>query len=389
MRSILFPISEKEYQSSQKRIAELIKTMASAFRVEVLTTSEAVDDDLKNRLKACPSVQIKRLNPAFLPLTFDFRDNASKIFSQYAKGITIPGTDLEIWKTAAFDDLWGHYSTCTYPEIKKIDADMVLLPLQSWEDIPLDETDVLYSTVTLMAKEGGKQVVGYQLHPVFDVFKLMPRLMDGIIVRADFERQFYTDMGIAPEKIFCLSDPKDIYALSTIEESYKNHLYNDQIPVRRDELSVVVLNHAKLRPQIREIFDLLAQSKVPVVLSLVKRDFFVKDLSEDEIIKDAYFPAIKKIGCPFYLVEVESLVPTAMVADVVISPTYITPLEFAARYEKEAWVYNPCDEKRSPVNGVRFIDLPEDFIAALKEVYKEKQGRMGINDLLHQIGGGA
>ncbi len=389
MRSILFPMSEKEYLSSQKRIAELIKKMTEAFRVEVWTASQTVYEDLKEGLKACPNLKLKCLKPAYLPLTFDFRDNASKIFSRYAKGITIPGTDLEIWKTAAFDDLWGHYSTCSFPEIKKIEADMVLLPLQSWEDLPLDETDVLYTSIALLAKEGGKKIVGYQLHPVFNVFKLMPRLMDGIIVRADFERQFYIDMGIAPAKVFCLSDPKDIYALSTIEDAYKNHLYNDQIPVRPDELSVVVLNHAKLRPQMREIFDLIAESKIPVVLSLVKRDFFVKDLSEDEIIKDAYFPAIKKIACPFYLVEVDSMVPTAMVSDVVISPAYVTPLEFAARYEKASWVYNPCDEKRSPVNGVRFIDQPEDFVAALKKVYGEKQKRLGMNDLLQEIGGRA
>lgn len=218
----------------------------------------------------------------------------------------------------------------------------------------MGETDIFYTTLLFMAKEAGIKVVGYQLYPVFNGVKLMPQLMDAIIVRKEFERDFHIKMGIAPEKIHLLTEEKDIYSLSTIEDTYKNHIYNSQIEISRDELGVVVCNHGKLRPQIIEIFKALEESKIPVVLFLLKRDFVIRELQEDEIIKDLFFDPIRKIGCRFYLVEQPSLVPIAMTSDVVIAPTYVVPLEFAARYGIKAWVYNRCYDPLPDVNGVSF-----------------------------------
>ena len=150
MRKILFPISEKEYIVCQKRLCHLIKTIAQAFWVDVVTTAEEVFDDLKTKLEGCQNTEVRYLKEKFLPLTFDFRDNVSKIFVKYTEDLYIPGTDLKMWKTAAFDDLWGHISACAFPEVKSVDADAVLLPLQSWEELPLESTDVLNTALTLV-----------------------------------------------------------------------------------------------------------------------------------------------------------------------------------------------------------------------------------------------
>ena len=385
MRKLLFPIGERDYETTQGRIGHLVKGLSKTFRVELITNSKRVYDDVNQKLGPNQNTIVTFVEPKFLPLTFDYRDNLAKIFVQYTHDLFLPNTDLKIWKTAAFDDFWGHISTCAFPEIQAVDADVVMFPLMSHDDAPWEETDIFYTTLLFMGKEAGIKVVGYQLYPVFNGVKLMPQLMDAIIVRREFEREFHVKMGIAPEKVHLLTEEKDIYSLSTIEDTYKNHIYNSQIEISRDEVAIVVCNHGKLRPQIIEIFKAIEESKIPAVLFLLKRDFVIRELQEDDIIKDLFFDPIRRIGCRFYLVEQSSLVPIAMTSDVVIAPTYVVPLEFAARYGIQAWVYNPCYDPLPDVNGVSFMNRLEDLTASLKRVYEEKKRKVGVVDILNRF----
>jgi hypothetical protein len=384
-KKVLFPIGERDYETCQGRVIHLIQSLSKTFRVEVVTNSETVYDEAQKKLIPNPNLTVKFVEPKFLPLNFAYRDNLAKIFIQYTDDFFLPNTDLKMWKAAAFDDFWGHLSTCSFPEIEVVDADAVLIPLMSHDDSPWEETDIFYTTFLFMAKEAGVKVVGYQLYPVFNGVKLMPKLMDAILVRKEFEREFHLKMGVASDKVHLLTDERDVYSLSTIEDTYKNHLYNSQIEIGRNELGVVVCNHGKLRPQIIEIFKAIEEAKVPTVLFLIKRDFVIRELLEDEIIKDLFFEPIKKIGCRFYLVDQPSLVPIAMMADVVIAPSYVVPLEFAARYNIPAWVYNPCYDPLPDVNGVTFMNQREDLEGALKKAYEAKKKKVGVADVLHRL----
>ncbi|GEM_PF-1251652 len=385
MKKVVFPISERDYETVQGRVTHLIQSLLKTFRVEVITNSKTVYDDFEKKIVSNPNITLKYVEPKFLPLNFAYRDNLAKIFIQYTDSLFLPNTDFKIWKGAAFDDFWGHLSTCAFPEIQVIDADVLMIPLMSHDDAPWEETDIFYTTLLFMAKEAGVKVVGYQIYPVFSGVKLMPKLMDAILVRREFERDFHVKMGIAPDKIHLLTDQKDVYSLSTIEDVYKNHLYNAEIELGREELGVVVCNHGKLRPQIIEIFKAIEESKVPTVLFLIKRDFVIRELQEDEIIKDLFFDPIRKIGCRFYLVNQASLVPIVMRADVVIAPSYVVPLEFAAHHDIGAWVYNPCYDSLPDVNGVKFMNRFEDLKAALKKAYEAKRNKVSVADVINRL----
>src|SRR5208283_3104805 len=112
---------------------------------------------------------------------------------------------------------------------------------------------------------------------------------------------------------------------------------NSQIVVNRSELGVVVFNHARFRPLLREVFRVLAESGIPVVLFLVKRNFVIREFTEDKIIEGVFFKDLKKIKGRFFMVEPSSVVPVVMISDVVLSPSYIAPVDFSAQNGKEAW----------------------------------------------------
>ncbi|HBI24107.1 MAG TPA: hypothetical protein DDX84_07910 [Nitrospiraceae bacterium] len=381
MKKILFPLADKEY-TVLERMHLLLRSLSRNFIVEVLTASKDVHEGISKKLVDCQNIILTLVEPKYLPFNFGFRDDLAKIFIQYTDNICIPNTDLKLWKTAAFDDFWGHLSNISFPEIRGIDADIVLMPLISFEDNPWEEADVFYTTVAFMAKNAGVKIIGYQVYPVFNCLKLMPRLMDAIIVREEYEREFYSDIGIPTEKIHLVTDEKDIYLFSTIEDAYKNHLYNTHIDIGRDELGVLVINHQKYRPQIKEIFNAIGQSGVATVLSLLKRDYHVREVTEDHIMEKLYFDDIRKITDRFYLIESQSVVPIIMLSDVIISPAYVAPIEFASRYRKRAFVYNPLYGSRPDINGVKFVNMQTELTALLKTAYSEKRESVSMTNIL-------
>jgi len=362
--------------------------LSKHFIVEVLTISKEVYGDINKKLGSTSSnIHARTIVEESLPVTYDLKDELGKNFVQYTYDMLVPGTDLKLWKPIAFDDFWGNISGSSFPEITGIDADMVLFPLMNYDEAISDVVDVFYTTLLFDAKEAGIQVAGYQVYPAVESGMLMAGLMDALIVRREYEKQFYVKKGIAPEKIWVLTDNKDIYSLSTIEDVYKNHLYNPQIAISRSELGVVVFNHARFRPQLREVLRVITETGIPVVLFLVRRKFVIREFTEDKIIEGVFFKDLKKIKGRFYLVEPGSVVPVVMISDVVISPSYISPLEFSALNGKDAWIYNPMNDTMSDDDGVTFIKSPDNLARSLKRAYKTKLDTVGMTDIINELAG--
>jgi len=388
MKKLMFPLNERDYFATGGRISYLMDDLSKYYMVEVLTISKDVYDDLLKKVESTSSsVLVRYIDSIYTPVTIATRDDLVKIFIRYTYDMVIPGTDIKIWKTTAIDDFFGHISGLSFPGITGSDADMILFPLMN-DDEPLSEdSDIFYTTLLFDAREKGTKVMGYEVYPVFGGNLLMPRLMDGLIVRKEFEKLFYIKKGIAAEKIWVLTNDRDIYSLSTIEDTYKNYLYNSQIEVNRSELAITVFNHAKFRPQLSELFRVIAETGFPVVLLLVKRIYNIGGYTEDNVIDGIFMEDIKKIKCRFYIVDPTSVVPTVMISDVVISPSYIGPLEFSAQNGKESWVYNPLNDPTPEVNGITFINNPGDLARTFKRAYKTKRDTVGMIEIINTLSG--
>ncbi len=386
MKKLLFPVSERDYFATSARICHMLNELSMHFIIEVLTISKKVYDEINEKLDTASSnIHARLIVEESLPITYAVRDDLAKRFVQYTYDIVVPGTDLKLWKTTAFDDFWGHISGSYYPEIAGIDADMLLFPLMNYDESISDEVDVFYTTLLFDAKEAGIKVAGYQVYPVVESGLLMARLMDALIVRQEYEKQFYVKKGIAQEKIWVLTDSRDIYSLTTIEDVYKNHLYDSQITIDRSELGVVVFNHARFRPQLREVFRVITETGIPVALFLVKRNIIVREYTEDKIIEGVFLNDLKKIKGRFCVVGSDAVVPVVMTSDVVISPSYISPVEFSAQQGKDAWIYNPVIDPMPDINGVRFIKSPDNLAQSLKRAYKRKHDTIGMIDIINEL----
>src|SRR5208283_3029085 len=189
------------------RIFHLMNDLSKHFIVDVFTISKEVYDDINKKSGSSSSnsnIHARLIVKETLPVNNALRNDLAVSFVQYTYDMVVPGTDLKLWKTAAFDDFWGHISGSAFPEMTGIDADMVIFPLMNYDETISDVVDVFYTTLLFDAIEAGIKVAGYQVYPAVESGLLMAVLMDALIVRKEYEKQFYDKKGIAPEKIWVL-----------------------------------------------------------------------------------------------------------------------------------------------------------------------------------------
>ncbi|MEW6417020.1 MAG: hypothetical protein AB1480_02740 [Nitrospirota bacterium] len=388
MKRILFPIGEREMLATQGRLMYLPERIASPdVTVDIITYSNEVFEKTGNFWKNNNNINVVLSDPNPLVIPADFRDNLVKIFIPQIKDILIPDTDLSLWKVAAFDDFRGHISSFTFPDLKG-DYDLMLLPFPSFDEPPPDKSDAFYSTIIFLAKERGIPIVALQIYPVFNTPVLFVKIADYFIVKSEFERQYYEQRGIEKGKIFILNDIKDCYCLDTIEDVYKNLLFDEQIKkieLTSDELVVLIINHPRFRAQIKEILKLLGSLNTPKTVFFLKRGYHVRDLSEDQIINDLIREDLKRIKGRFFIAEDGSLVTLLMLSDLIISTSYIIPLQFASKYNKVAVVFNPLFPKTPSHNGVTFINNLNVLLEVISLCISAKKTDVSIGDILKKV----
>jgi len=94
---------------------------------------------------------------------------------------------------------------------------------------------------------------------------------------------------------------------------------------------------------------------------------------------------MKKIRGRFYIVDPSNVVPVVMVSDAVISPSYISPVEFSSQNGKDAWIYNPMNDPMPDIKGVTFIRSPDNLALSLKRAYKTKHDTVGMADIINEL----
>lgn len=384
-KRILFPIGEREFVSVQERLLYIpLKLAKKGFVIDVVTYNEEIYEKTRSFFKNAANV-----NPIFLksaPLVWSpqQRDDFVRIYIKHTFDLLIPGTDMKYWKTSAFDDFRGHIAPYSF-SVRGDDYNLLMMPLPSFDEPPLTECDVFYSTLVFYAKEKGIPIAGLQIYPVLHTPLLYRKIMDYLIVKEEFEKEYYRKCGVEGDKIFVLNAPEDNYCLSTIEDIYKNLMFDEQISIGADEVTVLIVNHPKYRPQINEVLEALSKLNIKKSVFFLKRGYDVRELSEEQIIEEIIRPAIERVGGKYYIVQEGALVKLLMLCDVIIATTYIIPLNFAVKYNKTAIVYNHLKSEGMFEDGVSFLNNRNALIKAVLASHDKKRTCIPISDIVKRM----
>ncbi len=391
MHKLLFTIDDNEFHSSQGRLLHLIRILvAEGYKVDILTPGDAVHAKAVETFSGNESVHVSLAKQVPVPLPDSFKDDLLKTFIKQTINLLIPETDMKIYKLSAFDDFRGFILPFTYPGIDVSPYSLILMPVISKENIPSMISDCFYSAVCFLAKEKKVPLIGLQTQPQVHNALLYAKLMDYIVVKDDWERNYMHQCGIEKERIFLLTDEREAYCLKSIEDPYMNDFLefrdSKDLQIDKKDFCVVIINHPKFRTQIREVLSVIGQMDVPVVVFLVKFGYSVQELTEEDIIDSVYGDIIKKMKCKVYFAGRDTKSKLFLVSDIMIATTYWEILSLAVRYKKTAVVYNKIFRDLESGDGVIFMD----DLNALKEMilkrYKEKKsGYTCLSDLVGRL----
>jgi len=386
-KRILFPLGEKELSSVQERLLHIPLRLAKAgFSVDIVTYKKDLYEKAESFFKDAANITLKLMKSMPLVWSPQQRDDFVKIFIKHTFDLYIPGTDMKYWKTAAFDDFRGHVSSHAFSGLEG-SYDLLLMPVPSSDEPPSTDCDVFYSTVVFFAKENNIATAGMQIYPISHTPLIFLRAFDYFIVKETFEKEYYVNHGIEDDRIFILDAHEENYCLSTVEDTYKNLMFSDQISIERDEIGVLIVNHSKFRPQIKEIIEALSELNIKKSIFFQKRGYHIRELSEDQIVDELIRPVLAKAGGRHYIVQEGALVKVLMPCDVIIAPVYIIPLSFAVQHDKCSIVYNPLKKAMQFQDGVLFLNNKKSIMETVMAYFERKQNLTYISDIVKRITG--
>lgn len=385
VKRVLFPVGDREAVATDWRLFSLVKRLVrDGCEVDIVTYGEEVFQRAKQMLDGCPGVNFMYRNDSERFWTMAQRDSFAQTFIKLNHDLVVPGMDFKYWKMVGFDDFLWNTSSNVFPEITK-DYDVLLFPTPSFEEPPSTKGDVFYTHMIFHAKENNIPIVALQIYPVNDTPPIYHKMLDHYLVREDYEKDYYWQCGIDPERITVIDDIKDNYSISTIQDSYKALTLNDSLDVPRDHIGIMLVNHGKNRAQLHEIIEAIGEVDVPKSVFFVFLQYAVKELHEQDIFNDLTKPILERVVKNFYTVETGAMIKALMLCDVVVSTNYIVPLSFAGQYGKAGVVYNPLKTEILNYKDVCFTNSIEALKEEILKQYERKQNMATIPDVIKEI----
>ncbi|MDD5007462.1 MAG: hypothetical protein PHU49_12190 [Syntrophorhabdaceae bacterium] len=384
-RKIIFPIGERELGITGKRLIELLKGLAGdSIHIDVYTHSSDIHETVREKTSTIKTIKHILMKNEFRFWTMIQRDSFAKTFIRLNHDLVVPGTDFKFWKQVGFDDFLWNVSSDIFPAMSG-SYDLMLFPIPSTDETPSVLTDVFYTHTIFFAKENKIPIVGIQIFPVFDMPPIFLKMLDYFIVKEDYEKRYLIAKGIDEQKVFIVDAMKDNYCISTVEDTYKNLVFDETIHVDKDSLGIVVVNHPRNRQQLYEIFEVISQSGIKTDVFFTFTNYAVRNLHEKDVFNALTRPVMDREIKKYYSLNTGNLVNVVMISDVVIATTYLVSLGFAIKYQKGGIIYNPLKKSHPHLNDTIFTNSKDALREAILEQHMKKKRQLAVADIINRV----
>jgi len=364
--SLAMLVSDREISLTQGRILTLCRNLAKAgWKIEVFTTGGEGMRYL-NTMRPYPGFHVTIMGHQDHIWTIQERDQFIYEFIQTMDGLKMPGTEFPAWEACAFDDYLWNISTHLYkwPDLSGYDA--LIVPVQSKEQPPGGETDVILSGLLYAAKSLGLPVVGYAVEPIKMRSKIWDYLINYWISRESTGQK---------DNTWIINSLQDNYLTSTIQDS-RLHPFLDTLPVAKDQMGLCFINHPKGRLEQARILRALKDLPFKCMVSIVTVNYAVKDLHEMNILQSMIIPIIEKEQIQFYYTDLEKSYLALAPCDLIIGMEGSPLMNLWVRqYEKPFLI----------TSSSQTID---EIKAQITSYYQHKQNTLTWDKALREIVGG-
>ena len=384
-RRVLFAMGEREINATSSRLLRCPLTLAEqGYQVDVMTHDPAIKEQLDEYYAGKQGVTTLLLQQEDRFWTMRERDGFAETFIKLYQDLPLPGGDMPFWKMVAFDDFLWHVSRNVQAPIQG-EYCAVFMSVPSAFERPRDAADVFYTNTVYYCKQNGVPLVGMQIYPITDVPAIYVDMPDYWLVDEPAKARFFTDHGVAVERIFVVDGLKDSYCISTVDDHFRSLLVKDQLQVAKDTLAVAIVNHSSNRMQLREIIETVGRVKHKKAVFFVFVGIAVRELTEKSVFDDLILPVLQQNVDQYYAVDNGGVMRALMLSDVIVSTSYILPLSFAPKYGKTSVVYNPLRDPSPYVEGVSFVDNSAELERVFDSAWTRKQAEIHLADAVKRI----
>jgi hypothetical protein len=290
--------------------------------------------------------------------------------------VTIPGSDLLLWKVLAMDDFLGSLQLFgAMPTSPLDDADAVVVPLMA-VDNNTRNTCGLYTWVISEARRKNIPVIGLEVSPLGNKNTLSHLPADHYAVKNRWSKEFLINEGIArAEQISVLKWEESYFLWPGLEDYAEAYLERDakareMLNIPQDEFAVLIPHHVAFVWESRKILESLAQVKFPLhVIIRVDPRTMRRHFPEREIVLQSYAKEIRAL----HHVVIDERIGVGLLlqyADLVIAAFSGTTTERASFCRKPTIICQAMGQKGWRGEMLYWEPRPEN-IAALIHSWKE------------------
>ena len=336
-KRVIFAVGDADYGYTEGKILRLAQRLKehTGWNVVAMTHDPETLEGAKKLMLDARRVEIE--SPG---VTVEDRLRSTDEMIRQTADITIPGSDLLLWKVLAMDDFLSSLQLFgAIPTSSLEDADAVIVPLMA-VDNNTRATCGLYTWIVSEARRKGIPVIGLEVSPLGNKNTLSHLAADHYAVKSHWSKEFLIREKLAvPDQVsvlrweesYCLWPGRDDYTEAYLERDAKAR---DMLNIPWDEFVVLIPHHVAFLWEARKILAALAQIGFPThVVMRVDPRTTRRHFPEREIVLQSY---VKEIRALHHVVIDERIGVGLLLqlADLVIAPFAGTTTERASLCRK-------------------------------------------------------
>ncbi len=336
-KRVLFAVGDADFGYSEGKILRLAQRLRAPTRWNVIVIGHDVPtiEQAKRLMLEARLIEIQ--SPG---ITVEERLRSTDEMIRETADITIPGSDLLLWKVLAMDDFLSSLQLFgAIPTLSLEDADAVVVPLMA-VDNNTRSTCGLYTWIISEARRKRIPVIGLEVSPLGNKNTLSHLPADHYVVKSYWSKEFLVRQKLAHAREISILKWEDSYFLWPGQDEYteayleREEKAREMLNIPRNEFVVLIPHHVAFLWEARKILEALAEIGFPVhVVIRVDPRTTRRHLPEREIVLQSYGKEIRAL----HHVTIDERIGVGLLlqlADLVISPFAGTTTERASLCRK-------------------------------------------------------
>ena len=347
-KQVIFAIGDADFGYTEGKILRLARRLKEQMDWNVLVMTHDPETFEAARKLNLDARRVEIESPG---VTVDERLQSTDEMIRQTADVTIPGSELLLWKVLAMDDFLSSLQLFgAIPTSELEDGDAVIVPLMA-VDNNTRATCGLYTWIVSEARRKNIPVIALEVSPLGNKNTISQFAADHYAVKTHWSKAFLVDERLAQQEQVSILKWEEGYFLWPGNDDYteayleRDAQAREMLNIPFDEFVVLIPHHVAFLWEARKILEGLGQTGIPThVIIRVDPRTTRRHFPERDIVLQSYGTEIRSL----HHVVIDERIGVGLLlqlADTVIAPFAGTTTERAALCRKPTIVFQAMGQE--------------------------------------------